>query len=198
MIVLFVLALLLIMLLILAIPRAKAKAVRVQCINNLAHVGLGIRIFASENDHLLPWETNASKFTNFQGNDEILKYILTTTNEISTPAILLCPADTRKRVQNWSLFTRQNMSYFLNPDTAESFPNMILLGDRNLITNGIPLGPGRVKIDPKNNPPAWDATQHHFQGNAVMGDGSIQQLSSRRLSEVLTNSSQNQTTFLFP
>ena len=59
-------------------------------------------------------------------------------NELSTPKILLCPEDThRTYATNFSTgFSGANISYFVNPDAAEAYPQMIMLGDDNLLVDG--------------------------------------------------------------
>jgi len=63
-----------------------------------------------------------------------------------TPKFLVCPADKRKPATNFPSLTIQNVSYFLGLDADESRPQMTLAGDRNLTTNGVPVGPGLVEI----------------------------------------------------
>jgi len=65
-------------------------------------------------------------------------------NELSTPKILLCPEDTRRTyATNFSTgFSGANISYFLNPDAVETYPQMILDGDDNLLVDGKPVSAG--------------------------------------------------------
>jgi prepilin-type processing-associated H-X9-DG protein len=48
------------------------------------------------------------------------------------------------------------------------------------------------------NKAGWDNNVHQNQGNAVMGDGSVQQLSSARLRDQLRNSGTSSNNFTFP
>lgn len=186
---------LLILLVTPAMNRARAKAKIITCNGHLKCVGLAYRIFATDNGDQYPWQTN------FPGSqlytDEFLKYIVPLSNEFSTPLILPCPADTRKPAKDWAHFSRENVSYFLGINAEETYPQSFLAGDRNLTTNGVRLGPGRVILDP-NVVPTWDRTQHDSQGNAAMGDGSVQQLSSARMRDQLRNTGQTNTVLLFP
>jgi prepilin-type processing-associated H-X9-DG protein len=74
-----------------------------------------------------------------------------------------------------------------------------MAGDRNLTTNGVRLGPGRVKIT-RGSVLSWDInTQHKSQGNVCMGDGSVQQATNARLNEQWSNMGiTNEPTLLFP
>src|SRR3569832_1745066 len=79
-----------------ALAKAKAKAQRIKCVNNLKNVGLAFRIFASDNSDQFPMSLS----TNQGGAAE---YVVTTdngvnmygvfkalSNELSTPKIILC------------------------------------------------------------------------------------------------------------
>ena len=48
------------------------------------------------------------------------------------------------------------------------------------------------------NGAGWDNNVHQNQGNACMGDGSVQQLSAARLREQLRNSGTSDNRFSFP
>jgi hypothetical protein len=82
-----------------ALAQARDEAKSTMCVNNLKQLGLAARIWAASNGDLLPptW--------------------LAMTNELSTPKILVCPADTgRQAAPNWASFTAANVSYeFLTP-----------------------------------------------------------------------------------
>jgi prepilin-type processing-associated H-X9-DG protein len=118
-------------------------------------------------------------------------------NEFSTPKLLICPADKeREEATNFATLRRQNVSYFLAPNAREVFPQSFLAGDRNLTTNGVRIGPGRVELkDPAQT--GWDETIHKSQGNVAMGDGSVQQLSIARLRDQLKYAETN-TVLLVP
>ena len=105
------------------------------------------------------------------------------------------------------------MSYSVGIDAAETYPQSFLSSDRNMTNN--------VDRKAASNPPqtanqlvdmggvggtkaasiasaGWDNNVHQNQGNACMGDGSVQQLSSARLREQLHNTGTSQNQFLFP
>jgi type II secretory pathway pseudopilin PulG len=177
--------------------KARAKARRITCVGHLANVGLSFKIFATDNRELFPWQmaTNSPTPTNF---DMAIRHYLAISNELSTPLILHCPADTRKAAENWHDFGRINISYLINLDSAETFPRTILAGDQNILTNGARIGPGIVKLDMAITNVAWDGSIHRFQGNVTMGDGSVQQLSSARLPEHWTNQGTSSVTLAVP
>lgn len=164
-----------------------AKQKRIACVGRQKNIGLGYRIFATDNRDLFPWQlaTNAPTPKTF---DEAITHYLAISNALSTPKILICPADNRRPAPDWARLSRSNISYFISlVDSAETYPQSILAGDRNITTNGVRIGPGIVRLSTLTTNAAWDGTIHRFQGNVTMGDGSIQQLSATRLREQVMN-----------
>jgi hypothetical protein len=78
--------------------------VSIQCINNLKQFGLAVRIWAMDNQGVNPPDP------------------LSMSNELSTPKILVCPADTNRVVANiWSAYTPDNCSYeYLAPSVTNA------------------------------------------------------------------------------
>ena len=144
-----------------ALARAKAKAQRISCTNNLKQVGLAFRTWAIDNDGNMP-QTLASA----QGGDSddvgyrtlgtsqntsrgVSKMFLCMSNELSTPKILACPAEFESSARtpassfgnpgftvttaNQILYTNDlQVSYFIGVDAAETAPQMFLTGDHNI------------------------------------------------------------------
>lgn len=76
------------------LSKAKDRALSIQCINNLKQFGLAVRLWALDNNDVFPTT------------------ILAMSNELNTPKILVCPADTNRPVAvNWAAFTSANLSY---------------------------------------------------------------------------------------
>src|SRR5690349_18349168 len=87
-----------------ALAKAKAKAQRIKCVNNLKNVGLSFRIFATDNSDQFPMQIS----TNSGGTAEVADptvaananfmymHFLALSNELSTPKIVLCPSDSGK------------------------------------------------------------------------------------------------------
>jgi prepilin-type processing-associated H-X9-DG protein len=164
----------------------KAKAPRIKCVNNLKNVGLAFRIYSADNNDRFPWQISDKSPAAIYSADPAT-YIRRVTNELSTPALLHCADDTRAIITNWTQFTRANLSYFISPDAAEILPQSFLAGDRNITNQHGRLRPGLRALSRTNNIAGWDETIHKNQGNAAMGDGSVQQLSTARLREQLRN-----------
>ena len=99
----------------------------IACINNLKQIGLAARIWANDNDGVLPPD------------------LISMTNELSTPIVLHCPADqSRPRVSGWSQFHPGISSYeYLNPNGSENEPMVVLA--RCLVHGHIALSDGSVQ-----------------------------------------------------
>jgi hypothetical protein len=156
------------------------KAPSIRCVNNLKNVGLAFRIFATDNHDQFPHTLMASNGVNLAAMD-ILTVYKNLSNELSTPRLLHCPADTRRTAaDNFTDFTRDDLSYFVNLSSDETRPGTFLGGDRNLELNGKPVPPGLLTLS-SNMPLGFTEEMHNQQGHILMSDGSVQQMSSRRL-----------------
>lgn len=175
----------------------KARALRVQCVNNLKQIGLADRIWEGTNGDHYPneiSETN-SGVMEFMNGSNAFRYFQVMSNELLTPQLLGCPADTKRvRASTFSLkplpgeipFTsNSNVSYFVGLDANGSDPQTVLMGDRN-ITNGTPLKNGILELTP-NRPTGWTDEIHRKVGNILLADGSVQQESITGLNAALTN-----------
>lgn len=196
-IVIFTVISILVAILIPATIKAVAKQKRIGCVSRLKNIGLGYRIFATDNHDMFPWQlaTNSPAPKTF---DDVLGHYQSISNEISIPKILVCPADDRKAARDWLTLSRTNISYFISLDAAETFPQSFLTGDRNILTNGARIGPEIVKLDSGTTNVTWDGSIHRFQGNAAMGDGSVQQSSGARFREQIKNAGQSAMTLAVP
>jgi prepilin-type processing-associated H-X9-DG protein len=163
-------------------PHGRVNPLRLRCVNNLKHIGLAYCIYANDHNDLFPWESgksNAPAADHALG--DLLNYTLLVSNELSAPFIVSCPADQRPPPTNWSgLVSVKQISYFLGMDSSPNLSNPIAAGDRNLTNSrgSLALGVRKIGVD---HTIGWDATIHKSQGNILMGDGSVQQVSPARL-----------------
>jgi prepilin-type N-terminal cleavage/methylation domain-containing protein len=122
-----------------ALARAKAKAQRISCTNNLKQVGLSFRTFAIDNDGNMPQTLATSQggaseevgLRDLQGVQRIVSggsisgsrgvsmMYLCMSNELSTPKILFCPAEFESSY-------RSAASSFANPGTVSGTANNVL------------------------------------------------------------------------
>lgn len=187
---------LLVMLLIPALGRAKTKANRISCVSCLKNHGLALRIFATDNQGLFPFQISTNGIVGTNRNSSIgrgtLEYAhdaanawrhwALLSNELSTPKILICPADKERIVApNFRQLTNNGfLSYTLGLSGREEDPQSILSGDRNLLLDGAPLSNVVVSFRSNANV-AFDRRIHVEVGNLLLGDGSVQQVTSGRL-----------------
>jgi prepilin-type N-terminal cleavage/methylation domain-containing protein len=144
-----------------ALAKAKQKAQRISCVNNLKQVGIAYRVWSNDNGDRYPasqqsaqggWEdvnsggiagpgvsaqSGPACFTNY----EIMQ------NEMGqSPKIVLCPSDDRFANTNfydpkWSstgiptgsgTFGNTNISYWVGVGASDTYPQSLLGGDRNM------------------------------------------------------------------
>jgi hypothetical protein len=93
-----------------ALAKAKERAESIACVNNLKQLGLAARLWAVDNGDMSP------------------PNLLEMTNEMSTPKILVCPADHgREAAKNWASYTSANCSYeYLAPSAPDTEPMRVL------------------------------------------------------------------------
>lgn len=203
-----------------ALSKAKQRALRIKCVNNLRTVGLSFRLFATDNDDLFPMQVpfsqggSAEATSRTTGMSQTWRHFLSLSNELSTPKILICPSDGLGRIEanTWNtnrqssqsglqgFYRNQNISYFVGLDADETIPQSLLSGDRNITNADRPdisrgailrfrMRSARNQARPLPTPtPAFDHNIHNLKGNVVLGDGSVQTLSSAQLSAQLRDS----------
>lgn len=176
-----------------ALAKAKAKAQRIACINNLKQIGLAFRIYSGDHDDKFPWLVEipeGGKAAGAATTASLLECYRNASNQINNPKVLACPSDgSRTKASDWVVadFTVNNISYSLgfdsgdirNPSADESKPSTILTADRNHEQS--------TWTDPGGNTPTatWSQSQHAQQGNVGLGDGSAQQVNNQRFGQTV-------------
>ncbi|MGO8927396.1 MAG: hypothetical protein ACLQU3_10970 [Limisphaerales bacterium] len=88
-----------------ALAKAKERAESIQCINNLKQMGLAFRVWALDNNNMSPPD------------------MLSMSNELSTPKILVCPTDkTHEAANGWASYSSSHCSYeYLAPSVPVEY-----------------------------------------------------------------------------
>jgi type II secretory pathway pseudopilin PulG len=169
-----------------ALAAWRKKASLISCVSNLKQIGLSFRIWEGDHAHLYPMSIS----TNFGGTLEYVasggtfRHFQVMSNELSTPYILICPADVRPLAKDFgSTFGNTNISYFVGVDADDSRPQMLFSGDRNII-GGTKLGNGILEFT-TNQLVGWSSEMHNGVGNINLADGSVQMVTVTGLAKLL-------------
>lgn len=194
-----------------ALAKAKAKAQRIACVNNLKQVGLGFIMWSHDNEDRFSFQMDPS-----DGGSQTLKetwmHYLVISNELGTPKILHCPSDGDKQTaQDFSdrptgLIGMKNnaVSFAVGTGANPSLPLMNLSCDRNVQgLNNQSCNPAKITgvittLTPVTDNPRWDQSIHGNVGDMVMVDGSAQQLTLSGLQKHLANSGDGKNCVLRP
>lgn len=161
-----------------ALARAKARAQRINCANNLKQLGLSFKTWALDNGDRYPmmvassdggpYHQSAFSVAGQYGAPYLYQVFQVMSNELSTPKVLVCPSDDRSAFTNfWSptpptaspttgnpnSFNNLSLSYALGKDARDDNPQMVLTVDRNI------YGSSSVKTYPAT------MTQNNGYGN---------------------------------
>ena len=180
-----------------ALSKAKAKAQRITCMNNLRQIGLGLRLWADNNEGKYPWKVEQALGggkPNGSGTNRVNFQLSLASNELSATKILLCPNDVRKvRATNFASLALTNISYALCLEADDRRPRVILATDRGISGFDFTGLPDNVNCFILSSPDTAARTakwRRHVchganAGTVVLGDGSAQQLNDSRLVQTL-------------
>ncbi|HEY4953182.1 MAG TPA: prepilin-type N-terminal cleavage/methylation domain-containing protein [Verrucomicrobiae bacterium] len=214
-----------------ALAAAKRKAQRINCVSNIKQVSLAFRVWEGDNGDKYPMAVPAAQGGALDGirsatlnptggtgngNGGLTNVFLVMSNELGTARLLACPSDVYLAATNWNQFGTSpsagsgHLSYFLCSDTSEAYPQMILLGDRNVGTATTPGQPAPTMDFAGNTVSsaavngstpsiklafsswAWTGTDLHQKvGNLGIADGSVQQASVNGLTSTLIAAATN-------
>jgi prepilin-type N-terminal cleavage/methylation domain-containing protein len=176
-----------------ALARAKAKAARVKCVNNLGQIGKAFIGFSNDYGGRLPWQLTPMYMDyHFGGNYvEDLGPIFSTAamkSELQTAKILWSPCDAEREASNadatkgWSgysaktgnLISNDAISYVLIKGADTGRPSTILSATRNLSTCDLSTAKW-AGADENPIPDHAMAGLNKSQGQLVLADGSAKQ-----------------------
>jgi prepilin-type N-terminal cleavage/methylation domain-containing protein len=173
-----------------ALAKAKAKAHRTACINNLKQIGIGLRMWANDNEGQFPWQVlvdDGGSLVSAAAPDvdpvysEWADHFRACSNELSTPKILVCPTDRERTVLDaWTFLAGlDNVSYYVGLSAKESEPMTLLSGDSGGLMGGIDYRPvPKAKVwnlgGGSSINPGWEAKSfHQGMGQNLLSDGSV-------------------------
>ena len=179
-----------------ALAKAKQKAQRIACVNNLKQIGIATRIYATDNQDRFPWQVSqaeggTAEIAQPQSDTDALldsdgkpifdanawRHFQALSNELSNPKVLRCPRDGSRTQAN----------------TFQSTP------PKGAGRNVIPFDKNSVSYWLRTDPEVYEARRnevmvvcphHDGQYNILLTDSSVQQASWNRLAQffkVITN-----------
>lgn len=164
-----------------SLPHHHPRATITGCVNNLKQIGLSAKTWAFDNTNRFPPQVHAKD----GGSMELISsgspspHFQTMSNELSTPKILCCPAETKREAgTNFDAISDLNISYFFNVDAIPESPNVLLAGDRSMALDGRALKPGLATIT-RDSPLVWTRDLHYrsakmLLGNILYADGHVE------------------------
>lgn len=154
---------------------AKSYACQMACESNLKQIGIAFRTWEENYNDMYPMRyfTNADGSAKYADGSNVFRYFQVMSNQLQDPRVVTCPSDVRKPASDFEHLKNQNLSYFVGLQADETWPAMLLSGDRNLVTNRVDVVPGLVTIG-TNMQVDWSAKTHNLRGNFVFADGSVE------------------------
>ena len=215
-----------------ALAKAKARALRIQCVNNLKQCGLATRVWEGDNNDRYPMavysaQGGALEFTHHTSGSAAApktptpnnitqvpyqaKVFQVMSNELSTPKVTVCPADSFHTVAATNFggmkqtapgaptgdYDTSRVSFFIGDDSSETDPQMVLFGDCNVGTAAQAGAPATVRFTTAQTVGgggfttlngSWTIDTHNKVGNLGLSDGSVQQVSATGLKTAMQNS----------
>lgn len=164
------------------IERARARARRAQCINQLRQIGIAFQMFAHDHNGEFPMKVS----TNSGGSREFVtpasrvegdlhfayRHFQTLSNYLGDARLLACPVDRRCVPTNFAGLSNESISYFVNSEGRLGDTDSILAGDRN-------LDPARMAG--AEAALAWTGEMHRLVGNVLFGDAHVEPLNNLSL-----------------
>jgi prepilin-type N-terminal cleavage/methylation domain-containing protein len=181
-----------------ALARAKVRAQRTACANNLRQIALSLRLWADGNDGKFPWkvpQTEGGGMPNGTGNATVRLQFSLVSNELATTKMLLCPEDVRRTpAPDFASITLSNVSYALCNEATDDRPRLVLATDRSMIGFDFTGLPDNINCFILTSPGTgagsakWRRGICHGAnlGQVVLTDGSVQQWNDSSLARTLT------------
>ena len=169
-----------------ALANAKSRGRRTACINNLKQIGIGLRMWANDNEGQFPWRVEVDDGGSSMTPPEWVDHFRSCSNELATPKVLVCPSDkTKTPLDLWTFLAgADNISYFVGLSAEESKPQTILSGDGNILGGGGGLDPFWNEAAGSSIDALWEqGVSHGADGQILLSDGSAQTMKTPVLRE---------------
>jgi len=195
--VLFAVLTLLAFLVLPALANTRPRSHRVICANNLRQIGMGVQLWGNDRGDRPPQEVELAEGGTrrhaLAANTWV--HFAWLSNEIASPKVLLCPADTGVQATE---FTGNPAGGYLHPNFANRATsyalsyrfnslNPFLAGDRNLVFTGGSAGCSifnvarAIPLPYSGTTAGWNESIHVLAGNYLSFDGSVKQADNAAL-----------------
>ncbi|HWX20461.1 MAG TPA: type II secretion system protein [Candidatus Binatia bacterium] len=158
-----------------------------RCLSNQKQISICFKVWANDNNDRYPMQvsTNEGGTLEFVAGGNAFVHFRVMSNELSTPKILLCPADTKRgpAISFDSDFNNSTLSYFVGLEAVPTNAAIFLSGDRSL-SNGIGNTGGIMKLS-AGQLVSWTKELHSDCGYVSFPDGSVIQLTTAALRKAL-------------
>jgi len=163
-----------------------AKAQRIKCVTNLKQICLTYTFWADNNGGKYPSQVSLTNggVMELIATGNVVACFQAMSNQLPTPKVLFCPEDTKHMAATdfANGLAGSNISYFVGLDAAPYQPQAILSGDDNLMVNGTNVQSGILNLH-TNDSLAWTKERHQGDGNVLLANGSVQQVTGAGLTE---------------
>ena len=164
----------------------RRKSHQGHCIGNLKNIGTSFRVFAYYHGEQFPFAATNPGVVNpaYQNEMDAWVHFQAVSNELGVASILTCPSDPERLPNTVRMFSelavRKNaaISFFIGVTADEASPTGLLIGDRGVFTNGLPVA-GKIVSLTTNDSLRWQTPFHGSGGNIGFADGSVQQIGLR-------------------
>jgi prepilin-type N-terminal cleavage/methylation domain-containing protein/prepilin-type processing-associated H-X9-DG protein len=172
-----------------ALNQSQARAKRIECASNLHQQGIAFQAFTHDHNDKFPMavplgEGGSQEFVQngrAAGGEFYFSYrhFQALGNELSSPVVLVCPADTRLPATDFAALQNSNVSYFIGVNAEFSRPDSLLAGDRNLTANSVP-NPSILRGEADNRL-RWTWEMHRSKGNVLFAGGQVEEWNNTAL-----------------